>query len=113
MDDFRGYITSELSDIGIELTELQLNQAMARAGISEPDQYNWSDETVDVMAKKILVRVIPKLLLQVDITEGGYSIKHNREGILAYYTLLCAELGIPNALSPVTKPTLTNKSYLW
>lgn len=81
------------------------------ANIDEDTESQWTPVQYERAGKSMLVKVIPELLLRSDVVEGGYSIKHNRDGIQMYYNLLCSDLGIANALT--TKATLANKSYLW
>ncbi len=43
-----------------------------------------------------------------EVSEGGYSVKWNMEGVKAWYSALAAELGLDNKLFP--KPKITSKS---
>lgn len=64
-----------------------------------------------VIAKQVIVSVIPELLLEPDISQGDFSKKHNMDGILAYYGMLCDELGEENKLTP--QPKVYDASNRW
>ena len=57
-----------------------------------------------------LYEVIPLLFALPDISEAGFSVKRNIEGLKAYYLLLCKQLGKEDK----TKDSrIVDKSYLW
>ena len=102
------FIQSKLSRFGILLTDTEITILLTDNDLVGTDLYS-SDKRIVLLTA--VAGVIPELLLKPDITEGGYSEKWNRDGILAYYSLLCKELGIDNLLIP--NPTLTNISDRW
>ncbi|WP_262246961.1 DUF6706 family protein [Parapedobacter soli] len=64
-----------------------------------------------IIAKRVIVSVIPELLLEPDISQGDFSKKHNMDGIIAYYGMLCDELGEENKLAP--QPKVYDASNRW
>jgi len=62
--------------------------------------------------KKIMISVIPELLLAPDISQGDYSIKYKVDGIKAYYSILCGELGLPDIYNPV-QDTIIDRTDSW
>ena len=57
-----------------------------------------------------LYEVIPLLFALPDISEAGFSVKRNIEGLKAYYSLICKQLGKEDK----TKDNrIVDKSYLW
>ena len=110
MEEVRAYVVAKLSTWGIELSDLELFMIMTSLNLLEQYEPLPPLEAIR-LAKMALVQVIPELLLQPDITEGGYSFKRDKAGIIGYYGLLCTELDLPNVLS--TKATLTDRSNAW
>ena len=108
MTTIREFIQAKLSRYNIDLTDTELDAAIVDQGLVPTDQYASS---VSKSTLKVVASVIPELLLAPDITEGGYSIKYDKTAVLAYYNLLCSQLGIPNALN--SQPKIRSKSHLW
>lgn len=99
------YIVSEFSEFGVKLSDNTLNSLLIDNGIDSNTEYS------SVIAKKVITGYIPKLLLKPQVSEGDYSVKYDRDGIIAYYNILCGELGIENKLNP--KPKIRNMSNRW
>jgi len=103
------YIQSKLNKFGASIDANELESLLLLNSIAVDEVYSADNAE---KASKALYSIIPELLAMPDITEGGFSMKFNREGILAYYSLLCKELGLENKLA-VKQPKVKNKSYLW
>lgn len=101
------YIVAKLEHCGVTLSANYLAAMAADGGITLSATY--TDSTA-IAVKTCIARTIPELLTVTNVSEGGYSISRDVEGIKAYYSLLCAELGIPNRLA---RPTIKNKSDKW
>lgn len=99
---------ARLSRYNIELSEVEIVGKLIDQGLIPTDAYT---ATASKHIDMVFVSVIPELLLAPDITEGGYSQKYDKAAIMAYYSLLCSQLGIPNKLNP--QPKIRNKSHLW
>ena len=108
MATIQEYIQAKLIRYRIALSDVEISALIIDQGLNPIDEYTLENST---SAKTVIVRVVPELLLRPDITEGGYSEKWDRDGILAYYSLLCKEIGLVDELNAV--PTLKNVSYLW
>ena len=108
MATIREYIKSKLERYNIELTEAELDALLADNDLVGPDTYSSSASRA---VKLAIVKCIPELLVQPDITEGGFSRKFDKAAIISYYSMLCKELGVEDQLSP--KPTLKNASNRW
>lgn len=102
------YIQAKLERYNIELTEAEIDAILADNELVGTDNYS---STVSTPIKLAIVKCIPELLLQPDITEGGFSRKFDKAAIISYYSMLCKELGVEDQLSP--KPTLKNASNRW
>jgi len=101
-------IQAKLSRYNIDLTEAELEVAISEQGLVSSDPYT---SEVSTKTLKVIAGVLPELLLAPDITEGGYSIKYDKTAVLAYYKMLCADLGLPDKVSP--QPKIRSKSCIW
>lgn len=108
MATIRETITAKLARYNIDLSEAELDAAIVDQGLVPTDEYSAS---ASHKTKLVIVEVIPGLLVVPDVTEGGYSVKFDRAGIMAYYRLICSELGIPDKLNP--QPRIRSKAHLW
>lgn len=87
------YINDELVTSGVPLTPAQLAALYLKNGVSSTDELTNDNMRVIEIA---ILGVIPKLLLEPDKTTGDTSRKWDKNGVLAYYRLKCAEYGIPD-----------------
>ena len=108
MATIRAYITAKLARYNIEIQADELDGEIVTQGLTPTSEFTAGAATP---AKRVLLSVIPGLLLQPDITEGGYSMKFDREGVRAFYGLLCAELGEENKLD--RQPVVRDRSNAW
>lgn len=104
------YITAKLGSFGYSVTVEEITAMELEAGISFSSDYDGSSSVVDIV-KTALAGVIPSLLAAPDITEGGYSVKYDRTGLVQYYDMLCIDLDIENTL--ITKPKIKDHSNRW
>ncbi|WP_337043859.1 DUF6706 family protein [Emticicia sp. 17c] len=103
------YIKSKLLKFGVTLSTDHLQALLLKNGIASEETYTGEGQR---KAEQALHAFIPELLVVSGVTEGGFSISYDREGILAYYRLLSEQLNQPDALTPA-QPRVRNKSYLW
>jgi hypothetical protein len=62
-----------------------------------------------IALKKAVYNQLPLMLAGLqDVSEGGYSVKWNVDGIKLWYSTLAVELGLPDILNPT--PTITGVS---
>lgn len=108
MATIREYIQAKLERYNIDLPEAELDALLIDSDLVGTDPYSTAAAKPIKLA---IVKCIPELLLQPDITEGGYSRKLDKDAVIAFYSLLCKELGVENQLTP--KPTLKNISNRW
>lgn len=104
----REYIETKLATYGVELSREEVYILITDAGLQESSEYT-ADSALS--AKKALVNVIPELLLRANVTEGGYSVSWNIDGIKAFYRLLCGETGMEDKLT--YQPKVKDRSSLW
>ncbi len=110
MATVRAYIKDDLQSFGYEVSDIALDAKLIGADLSNGEQeYNESDVAMATAVKTVICRLIPKLLLLPNVTEGGYSVQRNPDGIKAYYSLLCGELGLSNQLQPKVR----DRSNVW
>ena len=103
------YIKSKLARFNVTLSADELEGLLLKNSIATDTTYDASTSTD---ADKVMYGFIPELLVMPAISQGGYSIKFDREGILAYYRILCNDLGLAD--KTVTKqPKIKNLSNRW
>ena len=100
------YILSITSIYGFEESAL-IDATLIGCEVDGSQTFN-SDSKQD--ATLGLYEVIPLLFALPDISEAGFSVKRNIEGLKAYYLLICKQLGKEDK----TKDSrIVDKSYLW
>lgn len=87
------YINDELSGAKITLKESQLFALYTKNGVKADDEL--TEENLRAMDIAV-IGIIPKLLIGADKATGDTSLKWDRNAILAYYRLKCAEYGLPD-----------------
>lgn len=104
----RDYLSANISGFVSYLPPAIIDGALVSVGADPDANFTQSDrQKVDLA----LLEIIPKLLLTPDVTEGGYSVKYDRNAISQYYRFLCEKLGVENKLE--RKPTIRDASDLW
>jgi len=99
------YITKVLS--GLNVTSDDIDIIMLKAGLT-------GASLVDVKACDNAIYNRMSVVLKGithNVSEGGYSVNWNMDGVKAYYNALCAELGKENML--FSRPKVRNKSNVW
>lgn len=104
----QAYIESKFArfDFGVDSSEIEV--LLSTQGLVPGAELS---PTTMTAAKHVIHSLIPEMLLTPDISQGRFSIKHNIEGIKAYYRLLCEELGLENKLD--SQPKVTDRSNYW
>lgn len=104
----QAYIQSKLErfDFGVDSSEIEV--LLGAQGVNPSAELS---PTNMASVKHVIHGLIPEMLLAPDISQGRFSIKHNIEGIKAYYRLLCEELGLENKLD--SQPKVTDRSNYW
>lgn len=103
------YIKSKVGKFGLMIDDFELEALLLKNNIASDETYTL--DSVD-KTERALYYFIPELLVLSSVSEGGYSISYDREGILDYYALLCSNLGYENKLLKA-QPKIKNKSNLW
>ena len=92
----RDYIQQKFQTFGINLSEADLLDMCLNSKISGEGEVN-EDNCMRVSVA--IAKFIPSLLLRAtSISESGFSMSWNIKGIKDYYTVLCREYDLPNAL---------------
>lgn len=98
-----GYIQQKFQTFGIQLSEADLLDISLNSKISGEDEMNQDCHTRVSVA---VAKFIPSLLLRAtSISESGFSMSWNIQGIKDYYSLLCKQYGLKDELS--NKPKVT------
>lgn len=91
------YITQKLGRFDIELSEADLVDITLNSSISLESEIT-QDNTNEV--NKAIAEFIPSLLARpISVNESGFSVSWDIEGIKAYYSILCNQLGIENVFA--------------
>lgn len=91
----REYISDKFQSFGIHVSEADLLDMSLNANVS-PD-----DEVTGTGAISVAIaNFIPSLLLRAtSISESGFSMSWNTQGIKDYYSLLCRQYGLKDELN--------------
>jgi hypothetical protein len=100
MATVKEYIGEKLTRLGFQLTDSELDNLLVEVSVTGSSTFG-GNNVADT--KKAMAAIIPELLAMPKVTEGGYSISQNTDGVLKYYRMLCSELGIENKLEPQPK----------
>ncbi|MFK2432856.1 DUF6706 family protein [Bacteroides fragilis] len=98
-----GYIQQKFQTFGIQLSEADLLDMCLASKISGEEEMN---EDCYGLVSAAIAKFIPSLLLRAtSISESGFSMSWNIQGIKDYYSLLCKQYGLKDELS--NKPKVT------
>jgi len=92
---------------GLDVSEGDIDVILLKSGVD-------GDASVDVRACDAAVYNRMSTVLKSaakNVSEGGYSVSWNMEGVKFFYAALCCELGMENVLNP--RPKLRNRSNFW
>ena len=99
----KDYIQQKFQTFGINLSEADLLDMCLNAKISGEDEITPDNNT---RVHVSIARFIPSLLLRAtSISESGFSMSWNLQGVKDYYSFLCKEYGLKDELS--NKPKVT------
>ncbi len=89
------YISGRFQSFGIQLSDADLLDMSLNANVS-PDDEVTSTGAISVA----IARFIPSLLLRAtSISESGFSMSWNIDGIKDYYSMLCRQYGLKDELN--------------
>lgn len=97
------YIQQKFQTYGINLPEADLLDMCLNAKVSGEDEMN---EDCYGRVSVAIAKFIPSLLLRAtSISESGFSMSWNIQGVKDYYSFLCKQYGLKDELS--NKPKCT------
>ena len=97
------YISQKFQSFNIQLSEADLLDMCLNSKISGEDEMN--NDCYDRVSVAI-AKFIPSLLLRAtSISESGFSMSWNIQGIKDYYSFLCKRYGLKDELG--NKPKVT------
>lgn len=95
------YIQQKFQPFGIQLSEADLLDISLSSGISGEDEINQSNIG---LISVVMAKFIPSLLLRASsISENGFSMSWDIQGIKEYYSFLCKKYGLEDTLSDKPK----------
>lgn len=97
------YVQQKFQSFGITLSEADLLDISLGSGCPEAERV----ETENLPAISVgMAKFIPSLLLRAtSVSESGFSMSWNVEGVRQYYAYLCRTYGLKNELD-TDKPTV-------
>ena len=97
------YISQKFQTFGINLSEADLLEISLSSEVSGEDEMGPSNIGLVSVA---MAKFIPSLLLRAtSISESGFSMSWNIQGIKDYYSFLCKQYGLKDELG--NKPKVT------
>ena len=97
------YIGQKFQTFGIQLSEADLLDMCLNSKINGEDEIN---QDCYVRVCVAIAKFIPSLLLRAtSISESGFSMSWNIQGVKDYYSWLCKQYGLKDELS--NKPKCT------
>lgn len=91
------YISQRFQSFGIQLSEADLLDVFLSAGISGEGEMG---DAVNVQVQVAMAKFIPSLLLRASsVSESGFSMSWNIQGIKDYYSMLCRRYGLKDELN--------------
>ena len=98
------YIQQKFQTFGIQLSEADLLEISLNSNVRGEGEMN---QDCYVRVSVAIAKFIPSLLLRAtSISESGFSMSWNIQGIKDYYSLLCKQYGLKDELSNKPKCTL-------
>lgn len=95
------YISQKFQTFGINLSEADLLEISLSSGISGEDEITQSNIGLISVA---MAKFIPSLLLRAtSISENGFSMSWDIQGVKEYYSFLCRKYGLEDTLSDKPK----------
>lgn len=93
----REYISGKFQSFGIQVSDADLLDVCLNAN-NELDDFVNQDNIGSVSIA--IARFIPSLLLRAtSISESGFSMSWNIDGIKSYYSMLCKQYGLEDELN--------------
>lgn len=97
------YINQKFQSFGINLSDADLLDMCLTSKISGEDDMN---EDCHGRVSVAIAKFIPSLLLRAtSISESGFSMSWNIQGIKDYYSFVCKKYGLKDELSDKPKVT--------
>lgn len=90
------YTNEVINRLRLPFGAAELASIYIKNGLLESDQL--TADNIRIMDFTI-VSIVPEMLLTPDKATGDTSLKWDRDAVLSYYHLKCAEYGIPDALA--------------
>lgn len=95
------YIKGKFQTFGINLSEADLLEISLSSGISGEGEMEQSNIGLVSMS---MAKFIPSLLLRAtSISENGFSMSWDIQGLKEYYSFLCKKYGLEDTLSDKPK----------
>ena len=99
------YVKEKMSQWSFVYSDRLLQAEMQKAGINPDSEYNENTNT-----DKLFYNILPDVLFApTSVSEGGYSVSYDKNGMLAYYKMIARRLGKPDQTSTQTIKDITKR----
>ena len=95
------YITSKFQSFGIQLSEADLFDVYTASGLSETTEIN--GDNINLVNLGIISFIPAFLLKPKSVSENGFSMSWDENGVKDYYSFLCDKYGMEDKLSDKPK----------
>lgn len=97
------YIRQKFQTYGVSLTEADMLEVVMNGKVNEADEV--CNDNITSLSVGIAL-FIPSLLMRATaVSENGFSMSWDKDGLLAYYSYLCSRYGIEDKFSQKPKVT--------
>lgn len=91
------YIQQKFQTFGVQLSEADLLDMCLSANVNGEDEV---DQNCHIYVSVAIAKFIPSLLLRAtSISESGFSMSWNIQGIKDYYSFLCKKYGLKDEVN--------------
>lgn len=97
----KDYITQKCSTFGIQVSDADILDMNITSGLDDSEEVNGDNINLINLG---FIEFIPQLLLRAtSISESGFSMSWNIEGIKSFYSMLCNKYDVDDKLTDKPK----------
>lgn len=94
----REYISQKFASFGVSLSEADFADISLSITLSE--EFTASNEEA---VNKSMLTLIPALIARPNVSESGFSMTFDKQGLRDFYAMRCRQYGLRNELAPSVK----------
>lgn len=93
--NIREYISQKFASFGVSLSEADF--ADLSMSITLTEEFSVSNEEI---VNKSMLALIPALIARPNVSESGFSMTYDKQGLRDFYSMKCRQYGLRNELAP-------------